>query len=220
MARTKFDYLSSKDLQTARDLMATRNWQDNGKTSFVERIAVLQLMIDWGQGRHEAPDTVQEVISDLHIGSGNSGYSDSERINLILAYLAADHDADEVDEHGVRYGALYATLTNDGLGKLIEWLQAQPERAVPSVVNPVDENLSLHPNVRRALKSAGVTDRDEIAAVLAHCHFMTNISGGTQSGWVHSAAQALRRAGGAEALRQQDNEANEALMARDRAWRR
>jgi hypothetical protein len=219
MARTKFDYLDRKTLQTARELMASRNWQDSGKTSFVERIAVLQLMIDWGQGRHEAPEVVQEVISDLHIGSGDSGYSDSERINLILAYLAADHDADEVDEHGVRYAALYATLTKDGLAKLVEWLQAQPERAVPSVVNPADDNLSLHPNVRRALKNAGVTGSENISAVMSHARFRSNISGGRASDWIRAGAEALRKAGSAQALRQEDSEAAQMLNERASARR-
>ena len=221
MARTKFDYLASSDLQTARELMAMRNWQDSPQVSFVERVATLQIAIDWGQGRHEAPAQVQEVISDLHIGSGDSGYSDSERINLILAFCAAKHDADATTDHGTRYGVLYGTLTREGLAKLIEWLQAQPERAeafgVP--VQPVDENLSLHPNVRRSLKHAGVTASEDISAVLSHARFRSNISGGRASDWIGAAADALRRAGSAAALSQEDAEAAQMLNERASARR-
>ncbi len=211
----KFQYLDSDKLQTARELMATRNWQDSDKVSFVERIASLQIAIDWGQGRCDAtPDKVKEVISDLHIGSGSSGYGDSDRINLILAYCADQHDADAVTGHGTRYSVLYAELTKDGLDKLIAWLQAQPEAKVPGVVGEVDSMLNMHPNVRRALAHAGVTEREDISAVLSHARFRSNISGGNISGWIAAAADALRRAGSAEALRQEDSDANKALMAR------
>lgn len=216
---TKFQYLDSRKLQAARELMANRNWQASTQVSFVERVAALQIAIDWGQGRVEVPETVQEIISDLHIGSGSAGYSDSDRINRILAFCAAKH-VGERSNHGTRFEVIYGELTGAGLDKLIEWLQAQPEATVPGLVHPVDENLSLHPNVRRALKAANVVDKDEISAVLSHCHFMVNISGGTQSGWVHAAAERMRRLGGADALRADDSKANEALMERDRAWRR
>jgi len=217
----KFDYLDSKTLQTARELMAIRNWQDSTQVSFVERIAALQLAIDWGQGRHEAPEAVQEVISDLHIGSGRSGYGDSDRINLILAFCAAKHDADATTNHGTRYGVLYAPLTRDGLARLVEWLQAQPERSeafgVP--VQPADKNLSLHPNVRRELKNAGVTAREDVEAVMAHARFRQNISGGRASDWIGAAAGALRKAGSAQDLRQQDSEDAQMLNNRALAWR-
>lgn len=215
----KFEYLSRNDLQTARELMATRNWQDNGQVAYVERIAALQIAIDWGQGRTEVPETVQEIISDLHIGSGSSGYSDSDRINLILAFCMGKHEADERTNHGTRYGSLYGTLTAKGLTALIEWLQAQPEAATPGVVHPVDDTLSLHPNVRREMKHAGVATAEDRAAVVAHAHFRQNVSGGRMSDWISAAAEALRHAGSAEALRKQDAEDAQKLNERVTAWR-
>ena len=219
MATGNFDYLSSESLDLARNLMASRNWQDSTQVAYVERIAVLQLAIDWGQGRIEAPEQVQEVMSDLHIGSGSSGYGDSDRINLLLAHLAAKRSEGEVTDHGTRWAVVYGPLTRDGLAKLVEWLEAQPEAKVPSPVSPVDSSLGLHPNVRRALKHAGVVTAEDRAAVLSHAHFRMNISGGNVSGWVGAAAQALRHAGSAQALRQQDAEDAQRLNERASAWR-
>lgn len=217
----KFDHLDSNKLQLVRELMADRNWQDSALVSHVERIASLQLSIDWGQGRSDVPEQVQEVISDLHIGSGQSGYSDSDRINRILAYCLAQHDADATTGHGTRYGVLYGPLTAKGLDSLIEWLQDQPVAApghgVPA--RPVDDTLHLHPNIRRSLKHAGITDREEVSAVMSHARFRSNVSGGRVSDWISAAAQALRRAGSAQALRQQDAEDAQALNSRVSAWR-
>lgn len=216
----KFQYLDSDKLQAARELMANRNWQDSDKVSFVERVAVLQIAIDWGQGRCDhTPDKVKEVISDLHIGSGSSGYSDSDRINLILAYCADQHDADAVTDHGTRYSVLYSELTKDGLDRLIEWLSAQPEAKVPGFVGEVDSTLNMHPNVRRALAHAGVTEREDISAVMSHARFRQNVSGGRASDWIGAAAQALRQAGSAEALRREDAEAAQYLNQRAAARR-
>jgi hypothetical protein len=215
----KHEYLSSTKIDLARELMASRNWQDSDQTSFVERIAVLMVTIDFAQGRIELTGEAAAVIDDSHIGSGSSGYSDSDRIALLLEFLLAKEDAAAVTAHGTRYGVLYGPLTAAGLDRLIEWLQAQPEREVPSPISPADDSRHQHPNVKRALKVAGVVTAEDRAAVMAHAHFRMNVSGGRVSDWIAAAADALRRAGSAQALRQQDAEDAQKLNERMAAWR-
>jgi hypothetical protein len=194
-------YISPGKLNTARELIASRNFEASNKPAYVKRVLVLMLAIDFAQGRAEPPADLAALIDDSHIGSGQAGYSDGERINRLLAHAGQ------------------APLTSDGVDWLIAYLQAQPERKVPLEVPEDDESRHQHPNVRRALKHAGITSREDVSAVLGHARFRQNISGGRASDWIGAAAKALRDAGSAEALRQRDADDAQKLNNSARAWR-
>jgi hypothetical protein len=193
-------YIYEEKLNEARGLFASRNWEASARPAYIKRALVLLIAIDFAQGRAKPPADLAAVIDDSHIGSGSSGYSDGEKIKRLLAHAGQ------------------APLTSDGVDWLIAWLQAQPEREVPLEVPEDDDNRHLHPNVRRSLKHAGIEDSADISAVLSHARFRSNISGGRASDYISAAAQALRRAGSAKALSQQDSDDAQALNRRARAW--
>lgn len=209
-------YMGSAEIETVRAALAAHNWQISTQVAHVERAAVIQLVIDWAQGRTDVPEQVAAVIDDSHIGSGNSGYSADRRMNMILEYLASKQEVGTRTPHGTRAEVLYAPVDHESLKNLLAWVETQPMRETPAEFGEADETLEEHPNIRKALKRAGVTDREDRAAVMAHCHFRRNISGGRTSDWISAAADALKRAGSPEALMAQDQADNEALMARDR----
>lgn len=74
----------------------------------------------------------------------------------------------------------------------------------------------MHDRQAAILMAVPAEDR---RAVLMHAHFRQNISGGVLSSNLYLAVQALKRAGSAQALMDQDRDDNAKLMASDRAWR-
>jgi hypothetical protein len=194
-------YFGSSSIDAVRTALSERNWQDSPQTAYVERAAVIQLVIDWAQGRTEIPEQVAAVIDDSHIGSGSGGYSAPQRVNMIMDHLASKRDA----------GKLYTPVTAEGLKSLVEWLETQPVRETPSPVGEADETLEMHPNQRRYLVGL---NRDERRAVSAHATFLGNISGGRRSENLSYAVNDIKRAGSPEALMAQDKADNDRLMGR------
>ena len=105
-------------------MLEDRNWVDAAPT-FVERAAVLKLVITWA--RNVMADSTPPAVSRAVHNAVNRNAPVGEKVNAILAHLAA------LPEQANHQGALsreklYAPLTKEGASKLIAWLADRPAK--------------------------------------------------------------------------------------------
>jgi len=102
-------------------MLNDRDWASSKNVTYVERAAVLKLVISWAVAPM-AETTPPEVSRAIHNAVGrNAAYG--ERVNAILAHLASVTDSAQRSTLSVE--KLYAPLTKEGASKLISWLDDQ-----------------------------------------------------------------------------------------------
>ncbi|MBV9869122.1 MAG: hypothetical protein JO214_00625 [Frankiaceae bacterium] len=127
------------DAQIVRALvpmLEDRDWASSDQTAYVERAAVLKLVIRWATNVMD--DATPPAISRVVHNTVGRLASHGEKVNAILAHLA------EQPEQSRHQGALdaaklYAPLSKEGASKLIGWLDAQGGKKVTATAPATDD---------------------------------------------------------------------------------
>lgn len=107
-------------LDFIRTLLDERDWNNSPQTSYVERTAVLNLVMRWVNPDTRRADVPADVRSLLDPGASNGW-----RVNQVLSHLHTKAS----DGSALNEARLYVAFTKQGASNLIEWLKGLPVKA-------------------------------------------------------------------------------------------